>query len=715
MNKKKLVVIGNGMAGVKCIEELLHIDDSLYEITVFGSEPYPNYNRIMLSKVLQGNSSMDEIVIHPLSWYQEKGIKLYTDTLVTTIDTKQKFIETNKGVTMQYDRLILATGSSAFIPKLSGVDKAGVTGFRNIDDCLAMIEASKTYHRAAVIGGGILGLEAAKGLLHLGMEVNIVHNASYIMNRQLDPISANLLQKELEEQGMRFLLNKRTERILGRTRTKGLLFEDGTKLAVDYIVFAVGIKPRIELADGSGIQANRAFIVDDFMQTNIPDVYAVGECAEHRGVVYGLVAPLYEQGKILARTLCGVTTEGYGGTIPSAQLKISGIDVFSAGNTYDAAQQTALQMFDAVNGSYKKVTMSDGKVTGAILYGNINEATQLLSLIKKQSLVAELFREQGTNSNDDAAAALAPKDTVCSCNGVCKSDIVSAVCKDGLETLEQVRDRTKASGSCGGCRPLVEAIIRKAIESPELEPEVKEPICRCSSVDHQTLIDEITSNIVAEPASIMSRLDWKNEVGCVICHSAIYYYTDVHSSLSSGRASGNTTRNTIANVQPRICRTTIHVASELRGELSPKSMEALWLKDQLEQSVDDLLMPQAATIAISAGTSFPAGVMVSSFGLMATPVGWELYIGGHAELPLQQGKLLTIEATTEQILDIAISSIQWYRQSAFYGEPVWMWLERLGIINIREKLLNPIERQKLNTSWYVRQRNKTITGISTFV
>lgn len=715
MNKKKLVVIGNGMAGVKCIEELLHIDDSLYEITVFGSEPYPNYNRIMLSKVLQGNSSMDEIVIHPLSWYQEKGIKLYTDTLVTTIDTKQKLIETNKGVTMQYDRLILATGSSAFIPKLSGVDKAGVTGFRNIDDCLAMIEASKMYHRAAVIGGGILGLEAAKGLLHLGMEVNIVHNASYIMNRQLDPISANLLQKELEEQGMRFLLNKRTEKILGRTRTKGLLFEDGTKLAVDYIVFAVGIKPRIELADGSGIHANRAFIVDDFMQTNIPDVYAVGECAEHRGVVYGLVAPLYEQGKILARTLCGVTTEGYGGTIPSAQLKISGIDVFSAGNTYDAAQQTALQMFDAVNGSYKKVTMSDGKVTGAILYGNINEATQLLTLIKKQSLVAELFREQGTNSNDDAAAALAPKDTVCSCNGVCKSDIVSAVCKDGLETLEQVRDRTKASGSCGGCRPLVEAIIRKAIESPELEPEVAEPICRCSSVDHQTLIDKMTKNIVAEPVSIMSKLDWKNETGCVICQSAIYYYADVHSLLSNGRASGNSIRNTTANVQPRISRTTIHLASEISGELSPKSMEAMWLKEQLEQSVDAILMPHAATIAISAGTSYPAGVMVSSFGLMATPVGWELYIGGHAELPLQQGKLLTIEATSEQILDIAISGIQWYRQSAFYGEPVWTWLERLGIINIREKLLNPIERQKLNTSWYERQRNKTITGISTFV
>lgn len=708
MNKQKLVVIGNGMAGMKCIEELLNIDDSKYEITVFGSEPYPNYNRIMLSKVLQGNSSLEDIMIHPWSWYKEKGIQLHTGTAVTKIDPRAKLVETDKGVKTPYDRLILATGSSAFIPRLPGVDKAGVTGFRNIQDCLAMMEAAKLYQRAAVIGGGILGLEAAKGLLNLGMEVHIVHNAPYIMNRQLDPFSSELLQKELDGQGMRFLLNKRTEKIIGRGRAKGLLFDDGTKLAVDYIVFAVGIKPRIELAEGSGLRANRAFIVDDYMQTNIADVYAVGECAEHQGIVYGLVAPLYEQGKVLARVLCGVKTESYRGTVPSAQLKISGIDVFSAGNSYDGSQQTALQMYDAIKGSYKKVTMSGGKVTGAILYGDISEASQLLSLIQKRSLVSELYREQATNTNDDAAAALAPKDTVCSCNGVCKADIVSAVCKDGLETLEQVREKTKASGSCGGCRPLVEAVLRLALESPELEPEELEPVCGCSTVDHPALISEISRGIALEPSQVLSRLNWKTQAGCAVCQPALQYYWTVHA-----KASSHNRRLIDASQNLFPLGASIQLACEAEAKPGTASFEAGLLKEQLEISFASFPMPANVTIAISGGTRFPAGVLVSGFGLVAAPAGWELYIGGHAELPLRQAQLLSIESSVERILDIAVSAIEWYRESAYYGETVWEWLDRLGIMNIREQLHNSQERKKLQQSWQ-DQINRAGTAASAF-
>jgi len=709
MNREKLVVIGNGMAGMKCIEELLNIDDSRYEITVFGSEPYPNYNRIMLSKVLQGNSSMDDIVIHPWTWYEEKGIQLYTGTAVTKIDTNAKQVEAGNGIKVPYDRLILATGSEAFIPKLPGVEKAGVTGFRNIQDCLAMMDAAKIYHRAAVIGGGILGLEAAKGLLNLGMDVHIVHNAPHIMNRQLDSFSSELLRKELESQGMRFLLNKRTEAISGRRRAKGLLFDDGTKLAVDYIVFAVGINPRIELAEGSGLKANRAFIVDDYMQTNIPDVYAVGECAEHRGIVYGLVAPLYEQGKVLARTLCGVKSEPYCGTVPFAQLKISGIDVFSAGNSYDVSQAIALQMYDGIKGSYKKVTMSGGKVSGAILYGDINEASHLLTLIQKQSSISELYREPATNANDDAAAALAPKDTVCSCNGVCKADIINAVCRGGLETIDQVRDQTKASGSCGGCRPLVEAVIRIALELPELEPEAIDPICGCCSVDHPALLSEIAHGKGLDPTQVMRNLNWKTQAGCTICQPAIQYYLTVH-----GKDSIHPKRLIDSSSNSIPLGTSIQLASEAGAKPGTISFAAGWLKEQLEQSFTAISMPEAVMIAISGGTLYPAGVYVSGFGVAAVPAGWELYVGGHGELPLRQAELLALESSIEDMLELAICSIQLYRESAYFGEPVWEWLERIGIVNIREKLHHPQERQSLQQRWKEAVNQEGIEA-STFI
>jgi len=707
MTRKKLVVIGNGMAGMRCIEELLKIDDSLYDITVFGSEPYPNYNRIMLSKVLQGNFSMDEITIHPFSWYDEMGIKLYTDTTITSINIKDKFVVSSKGFKQSYDRLILATGSSAFIPKLPGVDKSGVTGFRSIQDCLAMIEASKRYKRAAVIGGGLLGLEAAKGLLNLGMDVHVVHNASYIMNRQLDSVSAELLRKELEAQGMRFLLNKRTEKVFGHGRAKGLMFDDGTKLVADYIVFAVGIKPRIEFAANSGIDTNRAFVVDDYMQTNIPDVYAVGECAEHQGIVYGLVAPLYEQGKVLARTLCGVETEPYTGTVSSAQLKISGVDVFSAGNVYEASQEaTAQQMYDAVKGSYKRVLMTKGKVSGAILYGDIGDSTHLLNLIQKEAPVAELYQEPSTGARDEAAAALAPKDTVCACNGVCKLDIVTVVCRDGLETVEEVRDKTKASGSCGGCRPLVEAIIKLTLESPpQLEPEIPEPICGCSELDHQSLREEIASELTQEPREMMSRLAWKQPNGCAICQGAIGYYWEVHNKSYSDHQAFKGMK-----IKKRALGASIQLACEPSVERNSISAQAIWLKQQFEASFASLPMPSAISIAVSGGTSFPAGVFVSSIGLTSTPAGWEIYVGGHAELPLQQGKLLSIEETVASALDITICSVQWYRETAYFGEPVWEWVERLGITIIREKLLNPQQRKQLYKRWQKHQTRSALTA-----
>nr|WP_269430065.1 FAD-dependent oxidoreductase [Geobacillus kaustophilus] len=294
--KRKLVLIGNGMAGVRCIEEILKLDREAFEITIFGSEPHPNYNRILLSKVLQGDTRLDDITLNSWEWYEQNGIRLLAGETVTDIDHEERLVRTDRGRVVEYDELILATGSNPFILPVPGADLPGVTAFRDIQDCERMIEYAKTYKKAAVIGGGLLGLEVARGLLNLGMDVDVIHIFDYLMERQLDPTASKLLQRELEKQGMNFLLRKETAELFGNGRVEGVRFKDGTSIAADLVVMAVGIRPNVDLARRSGIEVNRGIVVNDYLETSVPHIYAVGECAEHRGVVYGLVAPLYEQG-----------------------------------------------------------------------------------------------------------------------------------------------------------------------------------------------------------------------------------------------------------------------------------------------------------------------------------------------------------------------------------------------------------------------------------
>ncbi|UPK44840.1 FAD-dependent oxidoreductase [Paenibacillus pabuli] len=724
MSKTKLVIIGNGMAGVKCVEEIIALKPDTYEIVIYGNEPRPNYNRIMLSKVLQGEHSLQDIIINDWTWYKEHGIRLCTGETVNRIDIHTKYIETESGLREAYDILILATGSSPFVPSIPGIDKERVMSFRTMDDCTRMSDYSKTYRKAAVIGGGLLGLEAARGLLHLGMEAAVVHNAPYIMNRQLDQKAGQMLQHELETQGMSFLLAKKTQKIIGRSQVQGLLFTDGSRLEAEVVVVAVGIQPNVDLARKSGIATNRAIMVDDYMRTNVPDVYAVGECAEHRGISYGLVAPLYEQGKVLALTLCGQKTPEYKGSVPYSQLKVSGVDVFSAGEISGEGVQTVIQTFDGIRGTYKKVLTKADKVCGAILFGDTAEGTALLGLVQRGAEVAELApREGAPDPAEMAAAALSDEETVCACNNVTKAAIMKAIQENGLQTADQVKERTKASGSCGGCRPMVAALVKythhlksndgdRTILQTEKKTEV--PVCSCTELGNAGLkqaLDQILASSEecveglghqfattrqTDLTVIIQKLGWNSAHGCAVCRPAIHYYLLVSTQLRIKRE--NLTSEHAAAEQAAIWQQSggrntepfheVQVRWDDRNPLSLYDTDVRGLAEQLHADLHRVEMPSPVSVGIAPVTGSLVSVLVQDIGLLASPAGWEIYAGGHAEHPVKEGRLLGVAETELQAALIATACLQWYRQTAWYDEPLWAWTERLEFMSIRETLLD---------------------------
>ncbi|MFC0215719.1 nitrite reductase large subunit NirB [Paenibacillus chartarius] len=531
MDKKRLVMVGNGMAGVSCIEQLLKIHPHGYDISIFGKEPHPNYNRILLSKVLAGDSEMKDIVLNDWEWYKENKINLYTGHTVTKIDTQKRTVTSDGGITVPYDELILATGSTPFMLPLPGADKDGVIAFRDIKDCEAMIAASKQYKKAVVIGGGLLGLEAARGLLNLNMEVSVVHINRYLMNMQLDPTASLLLQRELELQGMKFYLEKQSESILGKHRVAGLRFTDGTSIEADLIVMAVGIRPNVALAKSCGIEVNRGIVVNDFMETSLPHIYSVGECAEHNGVAYGLVAPLYEQGAVLAKRLAGIETEGYKGSVVSTKLKVSGVDVFSAGRFADEPGTRSVRVQDDFEGVYKKVVIRDGKVVGAVLFGDTSDGSRLFSLIRKgedvtgkekQILLGAVAGGSAT-SGVDIVAAMDADEIVCGCNGVSKGDIVGAIREKGCSSVNEIKACTKASASCGGCKPLVADLLTHVLGAEGVKT-VKEGICGCTLHSRDEIVEAIRRMRLTTSKEVMNVLDWNNPEGCSKCRPALNYY-----------------------------------------------------------------------------------------------------------------------------------------------------------------------------------------------
>ncbi|HSW51874.1 MAG TPA: FAD-dependent oxidoreductase, partial [Sulfuricaulis sp.] len=468
MEKEKLVLVGNGMAGMRTLEELLKTAPDMYDITVFGAEPYGNYNRILLSPVLAGEKAFPDILLNDEPWYEANGIKLHKNCEVTGIDRRARKVTARDGTIAGYDRLLLATGSHPFILPVPGSNLPGVITFRDMNDVDTMISASKSLRHAVVIGGGLLGLEAANGLKQRGMHVTVVHLSKTLMDRQLDEVAGGMLHRSLEERGVEFLLGAETKEIIGKKRVQGVRFKDGRETTADLVVMAVGIRPNIDLAKKSGIYCERGIIVNDTLQTYDPSVYAVGECVQHRRQTYGLVAPLFEQAKVCADHLARHGIRRYQGSVTSTKLKVTGIDVFSAGDFTGNDQTEQIVLQDPGAGVYKKVVLKDNRIQGAVMVGDTVDGAWYFQLMREGTDVSA-FRTRllhgqahlgdAGHGGANAVAAMDDKAEICGCNGVCKGEIVQAIVSKKLFTLEDVRAHTKASSSCGSCTGLVEQIL----------------------------------------------------------------------------------------------------------------------------------------------------------------------------------------------------------------------------------------------------------------
>jgi len=570
--KEKLVVVGNGMAGCRAVQEVLKRDPGRYEITIFGAEPRVNYDRIMLSPVLAGEKSYEDIIINDAAWYADNGITLHTARRVTTIDREAKAVWCEDAYAEPYDKLILAVGSDPIRLPLPGVDLAGVVTFRDLDDVEAMIAAAKPGAKAVVIGGGLLGIEAAYGLSKRGMDATVVHLMDVLMERQLDASAGFLLTEALAAKGVATILEAQSEEIVGKDgRVAGLRLKDGRVLDCDLLVMAVGIRPNGALAKAAGLDVNRGVVVDDTLRTSDPAVYAIGECVEHRGQCYGLVAPIWE----MCRTLGEALTDGasaYEGSSLSTRLKVSGVDVFSAGKHLGGPGCEDIVFRDAGRGVYKRIVLEDNKVAGAVLFGDASDGGWYFDLMKSGENVGD-FREtlvfgqaatEGLRGLDPSAAVAAMADTaeVCGCNGVCKGEITSAIADQNLTTLDSVRAVTKASASCGTCTPLVEKILKLSLGDAFQAQTGPKTVCSCTHHGH----DHVRQRIVAEELksfpAVMQALEWSTPDGCSSCRPALNYYLicawpgdyrdDKQSRFINERAHANIQKDGTYSVVPRM-------------------------------------------------------------------------------------------------------------------------------------------------------------------
>ncbi|MCO3805667.1 NAD(P)/FAD-dependent oxidoreductase [Pseudomonas aeruginosa] len=710
MKKIKLVMVGNGMAGVRTLEELLKLNSDFYDITVFGAEPHPNYNRILLSPVLAGEQTFEEIVLNDLNWYAENGIKLLLDRKVVQIDRVRRRVVAADGSEAEYDRLLLATGSVPFILPIPGNRLQGVIGYRDIADTQAMIDCARTHSHAVVIGGGLLGLEAANGLKQRGMDVTVVHLSDWLLERQLDRTAGKLLQGALEARGIRFRLNTQTQELMdnGSGRVCAVQFNDGDVIPADLVVMAAGIRPNTELAESAGIPCNRGILVNDTLQTYDPRIYAVGECANHRGIAYGLVAPLFEQAKVCANHLAHLGYARYQGSVTSTKLKVTGIDLFSAGDFIGGEGSETITLSDPIGGVYKKLVIKDDVLVGACLYGDTADGGWYFRQIRENHNVAQI--------------------------------------RDHLMFGENALGDVYASRGLG-----------------DVYKRQEKAICGCSDLNHGQIRKAIREHRLTSLDAAMRFMDWKTPNGCATCRPALNYYListwpgeakdDPQSRLINERAHANIQKDGTYSVVPRMWGGVTN-AAELRriADVADKyqvpmvkvtggqridllgvkkdDLPAIWkdldmpsghaygksirtvktcvgsefcrfgtqnstqLGIDLEHDLFNMWSPHKVKLAVSGCPRNCAEAGIKDVGIIGVDSGWEMYIGGNGGIKTEVAEFFVKLKTAEEVREYNGAFLQLYREEAFYLERTVHYLQRVGMEHIRKAVVEDAENRK---------------------
>ncbi len=520
------------MASGRMLEELVEKAGGQYDITLFGAEPVGNYDRIMLSPVLAGDKVFQDIITHDAAWYEANGITCRFGEAVVKIDRRAKQVISAKGAT-PFDKLVVATGSASFFIPVSGNELPGVVGFRDYGDVEHMLEAAqKPGGKAVIIGGGLLGLEAAAALKARGMAVTVLHLMGHLMDRQLDPTAGYLLEKEFKRRGIRVICNAHTNAILGNERVEAVLLEDNATYEADLVVMAAGIRPETRIAQDAGVRVERGIVVDDQMITSDPDILAIGECVEHDERVFGLVAPLYEMARVAAAHLASNhdATFSYGET--PTKLKVTGINLFSVGDFSDGLDREEVTLRDTTKGVYKRVVLTDDRIIGVVLYGDVTDGSWFHELIRNKTDISSMretliYGQAHQNGGDfdpiAAVAALPDEAEICGCNGICKGQIVEAIRDKGLTTLNEVRAHSKASASCGTCTGLVENLMAATL-GDEYTDNTVQPICTCSKLPHGDVRRLIRAKSLKSIPAVMQELEWSTYDGCAKCRPALNYY-----------------------------------------------------------------------------------------------------------------------------------------------------------------------------------------------
>lgn len=526
---QKLVVIGAGMASGRVLEHLTDIDPAAYDITLFNSEPRGNYNRIMLSPVLSGDKAYEDIVTHDDDWYAERNITCRFGEHVVRIDRATKRVIGQNGP-VSYDKLLIATGSAPFIIPVQGKDLPGVITYRDLDDTNAMIEAAEKGGKAVVIGGGLLGLEAAAGLAERGMDVTVLHLMGHLMERQLDESAGFLLRRDLEDKGVKVICRASTAAILGETKVEGVLLEDNTGLEANLVVMAVGIRPETRLATDAGLEVARGVEVNAQMQTTDPDVFAVGECIEFDAQLFGLVAPLYDQAKVVAQGLLG-QPDAFVPRELSTKLKVTGCDLFSAGDFAEGEGREDIVFRDPARSVYRRLVLENNTLVGAVMYGDTADGNWFFGLIRDQTDIEDMrdtlifgpAYQGGAAADPLSAVAALPRDAeICGCNGICKGQIVDAI-NDGATDLGAIRTVTKASASCGTCTGLVEQVLAVTLGDDFVIPAAQS-VCGCTDMTHEDVRRMIKSQGLKSMPAVWQECGWKTSCGCHICRPALNFY-----------------------------------------------------------------------------------------------------------------------------------------------------------------------------------------------